>query len=83
VKPIYSLHYPFQIRVTTDPNLHQINITWYGTYLVTHYIAGTGPPVVHPTPKATNGSLPEVTVTEQPVSSSSGMSLCRSLQRGR
>jgi hypothetical protein len=79
VKPIYSLHYPFQIRVTTDPNLHQINVTWYGTYLVTHYIAGTGPPVVHPTPK-TDGPLPPVTVTEQPVSSST--SLCRSLQRG-
>jgi hypothetical protein len=80
VKPIYSLHYPFQIRVTTDPNLHQINVTWYGTYLVTHFIAGTGPPVVHPTPKVTSGPLPAVTVTEQPVTSS--MSLCQSLQRG-
>ena len=80
VKPIYALHTPFQIQVTTDPNLHQINVTWYGSYLVTHFIAGSGPPVVHPTPKVTSGPLPAVTVTEQPVSSS--MSLCRSLQRG-
>jgi hypothetical protein len=80
VKPIYALHTPFQIQVTTDPNLHQINVTWYGSYLVTHFIAGSGPSVVHPTPKVTSGQLPAVTVTEQPVSSS--MSLCRSLQRG-
>jgi hypothetical protein len=79
VKPIYSLHYPFQIQVTTDPNLHQIKVTWYGTYLVTHFIAGTGPQVVHTTPKVTGGALPEITVTEQPVTSN--MRLCRSLQR--
>ena len=49
-KPISVLHEPFQIEVTTDPNLHQIQVIWYGTYFVTHFIAGSGPPVVHATP---------------------------------
>ena len=78
-KPI-SLNEPFRIQVTTDPNLHQINITWYGEFFITHFIAGTGPAVVHTTPTAPGGPLPEVTVVEKPVSSS--VSLCRSLQRG-
>jgi hypothetical protein len=78
-KPISVLHEPFRIEVTTDPNLHQINITWYGDFFITHFIAGSGPPVVQTTP-TTGGPLPEVTVVEKPVSSS--LSLCRSLQRG-
>jgi len=80
VHPISALHTPFQILVTADPNLHQMNVTLYGSYLITHFIAGSGPLVVHPTPTATSGALPAVTVAGQPVSSS--MSLCRSLQRG-
>jgi hypothetical protein len=80
VKPIYSLHTPFQLLVTADPNLHQINVTWYGTFLITHFIAGSGPLVVHPTPQATGRALPAVTVARQPVSSS--LALCRGLQRG-
>jgi hypothetical protein len=79
-KPISVLHEPFQLQVTTDPNLHQIVVLWFGTYFITHYIAGSGPPVVHTTPTASQGSAPEVTVAEKPVSSS--LSLCRSLQRG-
>ncbi len=78
-KPISVLHEPFRIEVTTDPNLHQIKVIWYGTGLIQHFIAGSGPAVVPSTP-TTGGPLPEVTVVEKPVSSS--MSLCRSLQRG-
>ena len=77
-KPISVLHEPFRIEVTTDPNLHQINITWYGGFFITHFIAGSGPAVVHTTP--TTSGPPEVTVVEKRVSSS--LSLCRSLQRG-
>jgi hypothetical protein len=79
-EPISVLHEPFQIEVTTDPNLHQINVSWYGTLLITHFIAGSGPPVVYTTPTAPGGPRPEVTVVGARVSSS--MSLCRSLQRG-
>ena len=79
-KPISVLHEPFQFQVTTDPNLHQIKILWFGTYFISHFIAGSGPPVVHVTPKEPNGRLPEVTVAKQPVDSS--LSLCRNLQRG-
>lgn len=78
-KPISVLHQPFRIQVTTDPNLHQIKVMWYGTGLLQHYIAGYGPPVVHSTATTTGGRTPEVTVVEKPVSSS--RSLCRSLQR--
>jgi hypothetical protein len=78
-KPISVLHEPFRIEVTTDPNLHQIKVIWYGTGLIQHFIAGSGPAVVPSTP-TTGGPLPEVTVVEKPVSSS--MSQCRSLQRG-
>ena len=78
-KPISALHEPFRIEVTTDPNLHQINVTWYGTALISHFIAGPGPPVVHTTPTAPGGPLPEVSVVAKPAPSS--MSLCRSLQR--
>ena len=79
-KPISVLHEPFRIQVTTDPNLHQILVTWYGTGLISHFIAGTGPPVVHTTTTAPGGPLPEVSVVGKPVPSS--MSLCRSLQPG-
>ena len=79
-KPISVLHEPFRLEVTTDPNLHQIVVLWFGTYFITHYIAGPGPPVVHSTPTSSDGPLPEVTVARSRVSS--GMSLCRSLQRG-
>ena len=79
-KPISILHEPFQFQVTTDPNLHQIKILWFGTYFISHFIAGSGPPVVQVTPKSPDGQLPEVTVAKQPVDSS--LSLCRNLQRG-
>ena len=79
-KPISLLHEPFRLEVTTDPNLHQIQVLWFGTYFITHYIAGSGPAVVHTTPTAPADQLPEVSVVEKPVGSS--MSLCRSLQKG-
>lgn len=79
-KPISALHEPFQLTVTADPNMHQIVVLWFGTYFISHYIAGTGPPVVHVTPRTSGAPLPEVSVVDKPYSSS--MSLCRSLQRG-
>jgi hypothetical protein len=79
-KPISLLHEPFQLEVTTDPNLHEIVVLWFGTYFITHYIAGTGPPIVHTTPKTPGKPLPEVSVANVPYGSS--MSLCRSLQHG-
>ena len=79
-KPISILHEPFQFQVITDPNLHQIKILWFGTYFISHFIAGSGPPVIHVTPKEPGGRLPEVTVAKQPIDAS--LSLCRSLQRG-
>ena len=78
-KPISVLHEPFQLQVTTDPNLHQIVVLWFGTYFITHYIAGPGPAVVQTTPATSGGRAPQVTVAEKPLPSS--MSLCRSLQR--
>ncbi len=48
-KSISVLHEPFQLEVTTDPNLHQIQVQWFDTYFAEHYIAGTGTPVVHVT----------------------------------
>jgi hypothetical protein len=80
-KPISVLHEPFQLQVTTDPNLHQIQVLWFGTYFITHYIAGNGPPVVHSTRTAPGATLPEVSVVEKPVYGAS-TSLCRSLQSG-
>jgi hypothetical protein len=79
-KPISALHEPFRIQVTTDPNLKQIYVSWYGTGLISHFIAGAGPSVVHTTPTTPGEPLPEVTVMAKPVPSS--LSLCRSLQRG-
>jgi hypothetical protein len=79
-KPISVLHQPFQLEVTADPNLHQIVVLWFGTYFISHYIAGTGPPVVHATPTKPGGPQPEVTVVDKPYGSS--MSLCRSLRHG-
>jgi hypothetical protein len=65
-KPIFALHQPFQIEVTTDPNLHQIDVNWFGEHLFTHYIGGSGPAVIHPTPTAPGAPLPEVTVSTRP-----------------
>jgi hypothetical protein len=79
-KPISVLHEPFQLQVTTDPNLHQIVVLWFDTYFIQHYIAGSGPAVVRTTRATPDGHVPEVTVVAKPVSGS--LSLCQSLQRG-
>jgi hypothetical protein len=81
-KPISALHEPFQLQVTTDPNLHQIQVLWFGTYFITHYIAGTGTAIVHSTPATAGGALPEVTVVQKPAYGYGNLSLCRSLQSG-
>ena len=78
-KPISVLHEPFQLEVTTDPNLHQMQVLWFNTYFVTHFIAGSFTPVVHVTPKKPGAPLPEVSVGTQPLTTN--LSICRSLQR--
>ncbi len=79
-KPISVLHEPFQLQVTIDPNLHQIVVLWFGTYFITHFIAGTGPAVVNATQTSPGEPLPEVSVVEKPVASN--LNLCQSLQSG-
>ena len=42
----------------TDPNLNQIVVWWDGKKVLGHYLGGTGPAVVHPTPAAPPGTNP-------------------------
>jgi hypothetical protein len=65
-QPIYALHTPFQVEVTNDPNLHQIDVNWFGDHMLSHYIGGSGPAVIHPTPTTPGAPLPEVTVSTGP-----------------
>ena len=48
----------------TDPNLNQIVVWWNGKKVLGHYLGGTGPAVVHPTPPSPPGHAPVVTITE-------------------
>jgi hypothetical protein len=79
--PIKFLHTQYQIMVTTDPNLQSIQVTWYGSKMIGHYLAGNGPPVVKTTSAASNGQSPLVSVADVPTSSP-GLRLCRSLVQG-
>jgi hypothetical protein len=64
--PIYAIHQPLQVEVTTDPNQHQIDVNWFVENMLSHYIAGPGPGVVHVTPTTPGAKLPEVTVSTRP-----------------
>ena len=79
--PIKLVHEQYQAVVTTDPNMKSINVLWYGSKMIGHYIGGVGPAVVHPTPVPPPGApQPEVTVADVPMPRpASPMSLCRSL----
>jgi hypothetical protein len=79
--PIKYLHSQYKLMVTTDPYLNQIVVTWYGTKMIGHYVAGDGPAVVHVTPVPTTGTTPVVTVRELPTPTPD-MSLCQSILHG-
>jgi hypothetical protein len=82
VFPIHLLHENYQLVVTTDPNLNTMNVEWYGSQMLNHYVAGKGPAVVLATPAAVSSSqLPVVTVADGPPVPASPMPLCRSLSR--
>ena len=75
------VHKQIQITVTTDPYLKSIDVIWYGSQMLNHYLAGNGPAVVHTTSSSPSGALPLVSVADLPVAptAASEMSLCRSL----
>ena len=80
VRPIPALHTPFQIQVTTDPNLHQISVTLVREVSDRPLHRRVRSARRAPHPDDDQRTTPHVTVAGQPVSSS--MNLCRSLQRG-
>ena len=80
--PISYLHIHQKLTVMTDPNLNQIVIWWTGKKVLGHYLGGTGPAVIHPTPPSPVGHTPVVTVTGLKTPAPD-MSLCQSLLRGR
>ncbi len=80
--PISYLHTHQKLTVMTDPNLNQIVVWWAGKKVLGHYLGGTGPAVIHPTPLSSPGATPVVTVTGLKTPAPD-MSLCQSLLRGR
>jgi hypothetical protein len=68
----------YQAQVMTDPNLNSMVVTWYGSKMLGHYVAGHGPAVVQVTPPSATGAQPVVTVADVPVVASS-TSQCRHL----
>lgn len=85
----YPVGYPFPqyarahsyltISVTTDPYLHSLEVTWYGTLMMNHYLAGSYSPQVMVTPPTPAGAKPPVLSVGQLPSTGSGMALCRGL----
>ncbi len=71
--------------MTIDPNLQSIDVVWYGSQMLNHYLAGTGPAVVQTTGTSTSGVLPLISVADVPVAptAGSGTNLCRSLTGSR
>ena len=79
--PISYLHTHQKFTVVTDPNLNQIVVWWSGKKVLGHYLGGTGPAVVHPTPPSPPGHSPVLAITELKTPAPN-MSLCQSLLRG-
>jgi hypothetical protein len=71
-------HLQYRVEVMTDPTLNQIKVTWYGSIMFVHYLAGKGPARVAATP---SGSQPPVSVADL-TGSSPNMGLCRHLLHG-
>jgi hypothetical protein len=72
------LHKQLTIGVTIDPNLQSMVVTWYGSRMIGHYVAGNGPYTVKTTPHAPNAPLPLVMVAGVHTQKT-GLNLCRSL----
>jgi hypothetical protein len=82
--PIDYIHAEYEFTTTIDPNLDSFVITWYGSKMLGHYVAGDHQTQVLTTPATTSGALPVVTVADvrtPPVSSP--FQLCRSLVGNR
>ena len=79
--PISYLHVHQRLLVVTDPNLNQIVVWWNGKKVLGHYLAGTGPAIVVPTPPAAPGHLPVVAITRLRAPTPD-LSLCHSLLQG-
>ena len=81
--PIKFVHKRYRAQVTIDPNLDRIQVLWYSSTLINHYIAGTGPAVVQATHTPPSSPAPVVTISKvaRPASSISSdpEALCRSL----
>lgn len=78
-----ELHRRFRFAVTVDPNLNSINVEWYRSDMLDHYIAGVHTPVVKTTPVSATGSTPVVSVSDLRVPATDGTNLCSSLLRAR
>jgi hypothetical protein len=81
VIPIKYLNTQYQVTATIDPNLDSISVTWYGSKMIGHYVAGHATPVVQATP-TTPGAQPVVTVADVPLAPTP-MTLCQGLAQGR
>jgi hypothetical protein len=85
VFPINFVGAEYEFTTTIDPNLNSLLVTWYGSKMLGHYVAGQGPTKVLVTPpSAPNQAKPVVTVAavrKAPVSSP--FQLCRSLVGNR
>jgi hypothetical protein len=57
-------HVTYQIAVVTDPNLHSVQVTWYGLGMIGHYVAGTGPAVVETQTRRPGLPFPAVSVAD-------------------
>jgi hypothetical protein len=82
--PINFVHAEYEFTTTIDPNLNYYQVTWYGSKMLGHYVAGKGTARVLVSPPAPKTALPVVTVAavkSAPVSSPFG--LCRSLVGNR
>jgi hypothetical protein len=76
--PISYLHTHQKLTVITDPNLDQIVVWWGGKKVLGHYLGGTGPAVIRPTPPSPAGHTPVVVVSALRTPAPD-TSLCRSL----
>jgi hypothetical protein len=85
VFPIDYIGAEYEFTTTVDPNLNSFVVTWYGSKMLGHYVAGKGPTKVLVTPPTPDGAKnPVVTVASVPLPPvSSPFQLCRSLVGNR
>jgi hypothetical protein len=68
----------YQFQVTTDPNMHFIEVSENGSTVLTHYLAGSGPARVVATPSTVRSPI----VVSDATGPGRQIGLCRSLLRG-